>query len=71
MVSPIGSTLHNINTQTGTGTISKTKVLDCYLKVFDYSNPSEDLLNSDQPLDVLYPGSFVQGIKIGSGADIL
>lgn len=71
MVSPIGYNLPNINTQSGQGTMSQTKQLVCYLKVFDYSNPSEDLLNSDQPLDVLYPGSFVQGKKIGSGADIL
>lgn len=71
MVSPIGNNLPNINSQSGQGTMSQTKQLVCYLKVFDYSNPSEDLLNSDQPLDVLYPGSFVQGKKIGSGADIL
>lgn len=41
------------------------------LKILDYSNPSEDLMNSDQSLDVLYPGSFVQGKYVDSGAEML
>lgn len=64
MNNPIGTGLTNSNNLANQGVMSDTKTLKCFLKIFDYSNPSEELMNSDQSMDVLYPGSLIQGKKI-------
>lgn len=71
MANPQGSNLTGENSPAGEGVMQENKELKCVLKIFNYSNPSEDLMNSDQAMDVLYPGSFVQGRRFDSGAESL
>lgn len=71
MQTPKGSALVPSKNESGSGIISETKELKCEFKVFNFSNPSQDLINTGQPLDVLYPGSFVQGKYVDSGEELL
>ncbi len=49
----------------------QTNVEVCRLRVFDFSDPTENLMNVDNSLDTLYPGSFVQAKYISTGAESL
>lgn len=68
---PFGSTETPFNTQTDSKSIDDTSSETCLLSTFDFQNPTEELLNVDNSLDVLYPGSFVQSKYISSGSESL
>ena len=70
--SPIGSHLSPFqNPGTSSTHTDEEEQLVCTIKSFNMQEPSENLLNVDGPLDVLYPGSFVQSRYVSTGAESL
>jgi hypothetical protein len=68
---PIGSTLTGGTTPGGTQIQSEDPYQICKVRVYDFTNPTEDLVNVDSNMDVLFPGSFVQSRYVSTGAESL
>lgn len=67
----IGSDLTPVNQQTQEQDYTSDDGQACKMRVFDFQNPTPDLMNSDVNLDVLYPGGFVQNKYVSTGAESL
>lgn len=68
---PQGSEL---TTQPATETsqlLSDEEETNCYVKSYDFSTPTEELLNIASNTDVLFPGSFVQSKYVRNGVESL